>query len=396
MTWFDPNASLQFAPQAADIERQKKIAELLRKQVQAPEGQMVSGHFVKPSWTQYLAPLLAAYQSGKIGKEVDSAEAGLTSAQSNQAAKWRSSLPQATAAIPQQTEPYMAPGIDGPENIPGTSTITQAAQPAKPVTRDAILKYTLAGMQNPMTAKEAPLVNESLTADLTRDEDKAFKDDQARIAAQEKAEARKETAQLRLQELETRLTDRALDRESRERMAAEALALRRELGMGMIDLRRQIADGKKESNELLKRLPAAQATAYIENETALGNIEDALAKVEKNPKAFGVKGMLPNVMLTRMDPAGIEARAAVANLGSLKIHDRSGAAVTAAETPRLVPFIPVPGDDAASVKKKLAGFRREYNLMQDNIRSFAENQNYVVPQSKAPSGGKVVDFGSLK
>jgi hypothetical protein len=396
MTWFDPNSSMQFAPQAADIERQRKLAEMLRKQVQAPEGQMVSGHFVKPSWTQYLAPLLAAYQSGKINKDVNSAESGLVAEQSKQASKWRSALPQATAAVPQQTEPYMAPGIDGPENIPGTSTVTQAAQPAKPITRDAILKYTLAGMQNPMTAKEAPLVNEALTSDLTRAEDKTFKDEQARIAAQEKSEARKETAQLRLQELESRLQDRALDRESRERMAAEALALRRELGTATLELRRELAADKKETNELLKRLPAAQATAYLANETALGNIDDALAKVDKSPSAFGVKGMLPNVALTRLDPAGIEARAAVANLGSLKIHDRSGAAVTAAETPRLVPFIPVPGDDAASVKKKLAGFKREYNLMQDNIRSFAESQNYIVPQFRAPAGGKVVDFGSLK
>jgi hypothetical protein len=99
-------------------------------------------------------------------------------------------------------------------------------------------------------------------------------------------------------------------------------------------------------------------------------------------------------MVTRMDPKGIAARAAVFNLGSLKIHDRSGAAVTASETPRLLPFIPTPGDSAKTVKTKLLGFQREYNLMQQGIEDFAKTQGYKSPSGNG--GGDVVDFGSLK
>ena len=48
--------------QQQDISRQFKLADLLRQQsMQAPESQMVSGHYVAPSITQYLAKALQGY-----------------------------------------------------------------------------------------------------------------------------------------------------------------------------------------------------------------------------------------------------------------------------------------------------------------------------------------------
>lgn len=44
------------------------------------------------------------------------------------------------------------------------------------------------------------------------------------------------------------------------------------------------------------------------------------------------------------------------------IHDRSGAAVTAAEFPRLA-FIPSPTDDAETVQKKLRQFVSSYEAV---------------------------------
>jgi hypothetical protein len=58
-----------------------------------------------------------------------------------------------------------------------------------------------------------------------------------------------------------------------------------------------------------------------------------------------------------MDPEGVDARAGVADIGSLVLHDRSGAAVTAAESPRLMPFIPLSTDDDKTVLKKLKRMR---------------------------------------
>jgi hypothetical protein len=267
--------------------------------------------------------------------------------------------------------------------------------PEQPPTRDAILKHTLAGLTNPLTAKEAAITNQSLTSGLDRGEDKVFRDQQARTAAQERSDNLMTTLTQRADDARVRSEDRSLDRASREAAAAEALALRREIAKGQqaltaqgLQIRQQLADQKGAGAE--KPLPSGLATSYTGNMTALGNITDALQKVKDNPNAFGLKSMLPNAMITRMDPKGIDARAAVFNLGSLKIHDRSGAAVTASETPRLLPFIPTPGDDAPTVTKKLNGFNREYKLMQQDIEDFAKTQGY-----KSPRGDDTIDFGGL-
>ena len=51
--------------QAANLERQRRYAQMLMQQPQA-QGQIVSGHFVAPSWTQYLA---GAVNQGLAGVE---------------------------------------------------------------------------------------------------------------------------------------------------------------------------------------------------------------------------------------------------------------------------------------------------------------------------------------
>jgi hypothetical protein len=357
--------------------KQRKLAEMLRQQAinNPPEkAQMVGGRYIRPSIMGDLNNAMAQYAS----MQADKADLGTTAAQMAAAKQWQASMPQAT-----------------PENVPGDGM--GPTMPEQPVTREAILKHTMAGLTNPLTAKEAAITNQSLTSDLTRGEDMKFRDQQARTAAQERSDNLIATLTQRADDARVRSEDRGLDRQSREAAAAEALALRREIAKGQqaltaqgLQIRQQLADSKGGLQE--KPLPSGLATSYTGNAVALGNITDALKKVDENPGAFGITNMLPNAMLTRMDPKGVDARAAVFNLGSLKIHDRSGAAVTASETPRLLPFIPTPGDNAKTVKTKLAGFQREYSLMQQGIEDFAKTQGYKSPRG----GGDTVDFGSLK
>lgn len=67
--------------EAQNIERQRRYAELLRDQSQQqPQGQMVSGHFVAPSWTQQLAQVLKAYQGGKGARDADERQKALAEA----------------------------------------------------------------------------------------------------------------------------------------------------------------------------------------------------------------------------------------------------------------------------------------------------------------------------
>lgn len=51
-----------------ELQRKLKLAQALQQQAM-PEGQMVSGHYVAPSWTQYLANAIGKYQGSKKEQE---------------------------------------------------------------------------------------------------------------------------------------------------------------------------------------------------------------------------------------------------------------------------------------------------------------------------------------
>lgn len=378
MPMFDPNAPLpNFDAQTESASRQRKMAELLRKKADsssAPQGNMVSGIYVAPSWTQYLAPLLDKYQAGEADRGASKAEDDLNVIMGADANKWRSGMPTPQVAVPRE------------EDIMGNTSVMP--EDAKPVTREAVLKYTLAGMRNPKTREEAALTNKVLNDDITRGEDRTFKNEQARASAQDKLELKREQLANEEKLLLQRLEDKTLDRKAREDIQKRQLEMQNEWKMAEIQARRDIASlvaatkAAGAADKPLKPLPAAQSKAWIENNAAIADVDAAIDIAGKNKRAFGLKNYLPNALISRTDPKGVEARARVANIGSLRVHDRSGAAVTAAETPRLMPFIPKTDDEYPTVDKKLKEFNRVYKLMQNEIVDYAETQGYKSPRKE--------------
>jgi hypothetical protein len=157
-----------------------------------------------------------------------------------------------------------------------------------------------------------------------------------------------------------------------------------------------IKGGPKDPNaQTGKPLPAAAAKGFLDNQTNLLRAQKALALVEgktfdgiKGDKsATGAKGVLPMQVLNRVDPEGTETRAALADLGSLVIHDRSGAAVTAAEFPRLAPFIPTVYDDAKTSAKKLRLFEQNYRAIVEDAEEFYKASGYNVPKMRPRTTG---------
>lgn len=137
--------------------------------------------------------------------------------------------------------------------------------------------------------------------------------------------------------------------------------------------------------EKLRPIPAPVNAGIIQNNATLGKINNALALIggktkEGDKEATGVKGYLPNVVLNRIDPEGTLTRAEIADIGSQIVHDRSGAAVTISETPRLLPFIPQTTDDAATVTKKLKRLAAAIQAEQE-----ATNQIYSKEQGYKPA-----------
>ena len=68
-------------PETADLTRQRRLAEMLMTQgMEQPQGQMISGYYVAPSWTQQLAPLAKAAIGTGLSQSLDAKQAKLAEA----------------------------------------------------------------------------------------------------------------------------------------------------------------------------------------------------------------------------------------------------------------------------------------------------------------------------
>ena len=71
------NLSPEDFAQQQQLNRQQQMAQMLMQQSQQPQGQMISGRYVAPSWTQQLAPLANIAASKYIGEKADTEAARL-------------------------------------------------------------------------------------------------------------------------------------------------------------------------------------------------------------------------------------------------------------------------------------------------------------------------------
>lgn len=137
----------------------------------------------------------------------------------------------------------------------------------------------------------------------------------------------------------------------------------------------------------LKPVPVHAQKAITGATSTLAQLDKAIAELEANPNAVGWKGLTPDIALNRLDPEGTAARASLADIGSLKIHERSGAAVTASETPRLKPFIPSVTDDYDTALTKLKRMRDVQAAEQEVLTgTYNRDQGFRDFTSPPPSG----------
>lgn len=147
-------------------------------------------------------------------------------------------------------------------------------------------------------------------------------------------------------------------------------------------------------------------TKVAANRTQASVIDDALRELDAHPDAVGLTRGLPFIgdrLDPRADPEGVGARAQIANVGSLKIHDRSGAAVSVHEFPRLAPFVPLLSDPPAAIRTKLAKLKaaleEETNLLEQSDGgtpapvakpSFAERVRQLKAEGKSKEEAKAI------
>jgi hypothetical protein len=155
----------------------------------------------------------------------------------------------------------------------------------------------------------------------------------------------------------------------------------------------------------LARIPPAAANGILGNVSALRKVDAAMAALKGRPSSVGVgTGALGSTFTNLNDPGGTATRAAIAEISATKIHDLSGAAVSAAEFPRLAPFVPLVSDPPDVAAQKLEKFKEVLTQELEQQKQFYGPQNgYVpvqglaappeVPQKKLPPGGGVMKAG---
>lgn len=138
------------------------------------------------------------------------------------------------------------------------------------------------------------------------------------------------------------------------------------------------------------RPPAQLIQAYNQNRKQLTIIDDAIDKIKAHPNAVGLSRGRSDTIDQMVDPTGVDARAAIADVGSMTLHDRSGAAVTASEWPRLAPFIPKASDkNAETVIKKLQRMRdlvqEQTNYLQDQVGGYSNPGGSATTTTTTPA-----------
>lgn len=88
--------------------------------------------------------------------------------------------------------------------------------------------------------------------------------------------------------------------------------------------------------------------------------------------------LLPGTIWAMGGQEGVGTRAAVGNIGSLRIKNRSGGAVPAAEMSRLTSFVPSEKDQEDVARTKLTGFINEYaNMLEEDLGYYRSGQRRV-------------------
>jgi hypothetical protein len=139
-----------------------------------------------------------------------------------------------------------------------------------------------------------------------------------------------------------------------------------------------------QGNPMMPRAARGVLKQVAENTAQLQAIDTAIAQVKSHPNALGLSRMLPDAMNQRIDPAGVGTRAALSNVGSLLVHDRSGATVTVSESKRLNPFVPRETDDPKAALEKLTQLRSLLQTETDALAGGSAHPAASAGQAAAP------------
>lgn len=430
-----------------ELQRRLKLAQQLQES-QMPEGQMVSGRFVAPSWTQYAANLFNKYQGGQkeaeamkqYGEYQKEKQSKLSQA-FDEYIKGKGPIAETTTQDNYVSKPY-ALGANIPTSMFGTTEQLTQTSPSfntqnmpsqmvnQPITSTTYRQPTrteqLANITNFLKKSgNTDMLNKVVLSEAENlfktpesmigkvDPDKFTSESLAKFAETHNWNDLRQidkidhTASSNIGKLTSELDAIIAKNPNDPRIKIYQNAIQKETtykdesnkppagyAWGKPDANGMptlipYKGGPADKSTILKPVPPANTTAFIENNNAIDKINNAIDVINNTPdSSFGLKNIAGDTVMQRIDPKGVNARSAIAGIAGQKYHDISGAAVSASEAERLKPYIPSAQDTKANVLKKLENMKREYantnNLIQGQ---FNESQGYKPLSTSSTQGG---------
>ena len=339
------------------INRQQRFADMLMQQTQQPQGQMISGRYVAPSFTQMLNPLANMLAGAYIGKQSD-----------EQATK----LSEKLRKLGQEEVYNIMTTAKGREALPSEELAGPAYQgvtpsiqyPAIKPNQDAALAMA-ASAQTPQGRAFAPaLMANALPKDITPYE--------------------KRTLELREQELKQQAAN--ANRPSFTPIEGTPYAMNSRTG--------EITTLK---DPVTGQPLAPKAPPHIQNEiTAINQqksvINGVIKNVETNKDAFGARqGLVEGLPMggviqnRKMTPEQVQARANVFNASSAVVKERAGTAQSQSEKETIMKFLPSPLDSSDVIINKMIGFNKYLEDKERGTTAVLGGVKSYDPNANAPA-----------
>jgi len=375
-------AVLGASPEVVGLERQRRLADLLTSQAfQSPQGQMISGQYVKPAITQQIQPLLGALLGSSMNKNLDEKQAQYAAALRNQE----------TTGI-QEYQKIKA------EKGPAAAN-AYLAQQSSPTLRSAGLKELLAPPQTKEVAEGGKIYQEDANGNWKE------------VAA----------GNQKLHSVDGNLVN------SEGKLIFKAPKVFAPHANQTVNTENGIFTFNPNTNTYAPAMmpgnttpngattPGTQlmppASPHILNERVGINqqksiINDAIKGVENNRQYFGMKYAVPELLAGEFGQATVNAklpenaiiaRSQVFNAASAVIKERAGTAQSASERKDIIRFLPSPMDPDSVIIGKLNGYNNYMASKEAGTTSVkGAIPNYQGKVTNNPSTNQVPQTGGWK
>ena len=385
--------------QQQQILRQQKMAEMLVQQgMQQPQGQMVSGRYVAPSFTQNLAGLANVY-FGQRGLD----KANL--AQIDLAKQLRADESSAMADFLQQKQgrpAEMYPAQAGPMPTGGNIPLQESTPAVAPNPQAAYANL----YANPKSsAAQRNLAFTKMNADP---EEFTISEGQKRFVKMPDGTI-KEVASggEKLHTVNGNLVDskgNLIYKAPKEYAPHANQLVSTDQGMVYYNPNTQTATpAMMNGKPIMPPMDSGAKTDLRDISKQQTIVAGALDAVKKTPTAFGFRrgasgAVLGESLSNRLEtPAETEARSYVFNIVSKVIHDRAGASQTPSEIAKINRFLPNELDNAEAIQRKLKGFQ---TFLADEAKGVRTPFNAQTGENPAPpvldSNRKIEKTGTVQ